>query len=122
MGSRTRFFISEYLRLCPFPLDELPFLFVSASGFHLSRNAVKLMIRKTASSLPFDLSSHKLRHNFATNYCVDQMEQSGRVDIYRLMYIMGHEDIKTTNRYLHFACEILAGKGHISHLDLLDIL
>ena len=65
----------------------------------------------------FAISSHKLRHNFATNYCIDQYRTHGQVDIYRLMYLMGHEDIETTRRYLHMANEILASQGCISHLD-----
>lgn len=117
MGSRTRQYIQEYISLCPYAGDRL---FLDRYGNPLTCNAVKLMVSKLAGVVPFELSSHKLRHNFATNYCVDHMEQEGRVDIYKLMYIMGHEDIKTTERYLHFAYEILASKGHISHLDKLS--
>lgn len=40
-----------------------------------------------------------------------------RVDIYSLMYIMGHENIETTRRYLHLAMEIVASKESIFHLD-----
>ncbi len=114
MGRLTMQYIQEYLSLCPFSHDRL---FVNRHGGPLSGNAVKLMVTKLADRLPFELSSHKLRHNFATNYCIDHLEQDDHVDIYKLMYIMGHEDIKTTQRYLHFAYEILASKGHISHLD-----
>ena len=67
--------------------------------------------------LPFEFSSHKLRHNFATNYLLDQYERFGQMDIYQLMAIMGHEDISTTRRYLHEANGILAVRGCISHLD-----
>lgn len=116
MGSRTRQYIQEYISLCPYEGDRL---FLDRYGNPLTCNAVKLMVSRLSDLVPFELSSHKLRHNFATNYCVDHMEQEGRVDIYKLMYIMGHEDIKTTERYLHFAYEILASKGHISHLDKL---
>lgn len=77
----------------------------------------KKLVSKMAKKLPFELSSHKLRHNFATNYCLDQYNAYGQVDIYRLMYLMGHEDVSTTRRYLHFANEILASKGCISHVD-----
>ena len=116
IGEITRRYVQDYLRLCPYTLE---YLFVSREGRPLSGNAVKLMVSRLANDLPFELSSHKLRHNFATNYCIDHMEQEGQVDIYKLMYLMGHEDIKTTQRYLHFAYEILASRGHISHLDKL---
>ena len=39
------------------------------------------------------------------------------VDIYTLMVIMGHENVKTTEIYLHHAKEILAARQHVSHLD-----
>lgn len=34
-----------------------------------------------------------------------------------LMAIMGHENVKTTERYLHFTMQIPASRQHISHLD-----
>lgn len=114
LGQLTRYFLQEYLSCCPFS-DEIVFL--NRRGKPLTCNAVKLFISRLADSLPFELSSHKLRHNFATNYCIDQYRTYGQVDIYRLMYLMGHEDVSTTRRYLHFANEILASQGCISHLD-----
>lgn len=69
--------------------------------------------------LPFEFSSHKLRHNFATNYLLNQYEMFGQMDIYQLMVVMGHEDISTTRRYLHQANNILSAKTYISHLDKL---
>ena len=114
LGNLTKKFLQGYLSSCPYRDDMI---FISLYGEPLSCNAVKLLISKLAASLPFELSSHKLRHNFATNYCLDQYEVNGQVDIYRLMYLMGHEDISTTKRYLHMANEILASRGCISHLD-----
>ena len=84
-------------------------------------DSVKHMVYKLADKLDFELSSHKLRHNFATNYCIDQYEARGQVDIYSLMYLMGHEDVETTQRYLHFAMEIIATRNHVSHLDKVAI-
>ncbi len=66
-----------------------------------------------------DFSSHKLRHNFATNYCIDHYEESGQADVYKLMHLMGHGNIKTTEIYLHFALDILSASSHFSHLDKL---
>lgn len=114
LGNLTKRFLQEYMSACPYDGDTI---FVNLCGELLSCNAVKLFISRLAASLPFELSSHKLRHNFATNYCLDQYEMNGQVDIYRLMYLMGHEDISTTKRYLHMANEILASRGCISHLD-----
>lgn len=116
LGSLTARFMKEYLSLCPFRSDKV---FVSRHGDDLTNNAVKLLISKISSELPFEFSSHKLRHNFATNYCIDQYEEHGQVDIYRLMILLGHEDIETTRRYLHHANEIISTKNCISHLDKL---
>lgn len=116
IGRLAAEYMQAYLDACPFRSD---FLFVTRQGKPLSCNSVKLMVSRLAAALPFDLSSHKLRHNFATNYCIDQYETNGSIDIYRLMYLMGHEDVETTRRYLHFAYEILASRGCISHLDMI---
>ena len=114
LGKLTQSLMRAYLSQCPYHSDSV---FVNRHGEPLTSNAVKLFVSKLAKNLPFELSSHKLRHNFATNYCIDQYEKYGQVDIYRLMYLMGHEEIETTKRYLHFAYEIIASRGCISHLD-----
>lgn len=119
LGKLTQYFMKEYTAACPFSSDAL---FVNRRGDPLTTNTVKLMVSRLADRLPFELSSHKLRHNFATNYCIDQYEHNCQVDIYRLMYLMGHEDVATTRRYLHFAYEIIASRNSISHLDKLNLL
>lgn len=114
LGGLTMRYMRDYLSLCPFSSEKV---FVNRYGGDLTNNAVKLLINKLSSQLPFELSSHKLRHNFATNYCIDQYEERGHVDIYKLMILLGHEDIETTRRYLHHANEIIGVKNSISHLD-----
>jgi len=114
LGALAARFMREYLERCPYTSDKL---FVNRYGRPLTCNAVKLLISKVSDLLDFELSSHKLRHNFATNYCIDQYEEYGQVDIYRLMILMGHEDVETTRRYLHHANEIIGTKNCISHLD-----
>ena len=49
-----------------------------------------------------DLSSHKLRHNFATNYYIDNLRETGNSNTYDLSILMGHESIETTKKYEHF--------------------
>lgn len=114
LGQLTQYCMREYLHLCPYSSE---WVFVTRRGEPLTCNAVKLMVSRIADTLPFELSSHKLRHNFATNYCIDQYDKYGQIDIYRLMYLMGHEEVETTRRYLHFAYEIISARGCISHLD-----
>lgn len=114
LGILAKEFLNRYRELCPFISDTV---FVTRTGNPITCNTIKLMVSKLAKKLPFELSSHKLRHNFATNYCLDQYEQTGQIDIYKLKYLMGHENIETTERYLHFAYEIIASRNSISHLD-----
>ena len=114
LGSFSRELVRDYIRCCPYRNE---YLFCDRTGEPITKNAVKLMISKLAKKLPFELTSHKLRHNFATNWCIDQHQKHRSVDVAQLMYIMGHNDIKTTQRYLHMAMEIIAGDAPISHLD-----
>lgn len=114
LGNLTIEYLKRYRQLCPFKSDDV---FLTRTGNPLTCNTVKLMVSKLAKKLPFELSSHKLRHNFATNYCLDQYERHGEIDIYKLRYLLGHENIETTERYLHFAYEIIASRSNISHLD-----
>lgn len=106
--------LQKYLEECPY---RSKYIFVNRFGDMLTRNAVKLLVGRLQKELPFDLSSHKLRHNFATNYCVDHYQEHGTMDAYKLMCLMGHEDMETTKRYLHHATEIIAAQEHLSHLD-----
>lgn len=114
VGYMSRLYLDRYLMHCPYRKE---WLFCDKTGRQLTRNAVKLLIGRLAKRLPFELSSHKLRHNFATNWCIDQYEKRGSVDLVQLMYIMGHNDLKTTQRYLHLAMELIAGDASVSHLD-----
>lgn len=114
LGRIASKYMLEYLQICPF---HERYFFVSRRGGQVSRDAVKHLVWKLAQKLPFEFSSHKLRHNFATNYCLDQYEMYGIVDIYKLMILMGHEDVKTTNRYLHIANQLIASRENISHMD-----
>lgn len=113
-GNISRHYVSLYNKLCPYECETL---FVNRRGEPLTTNSVKLFMQKISKKLPFPFSSHKLRHNFATNYCLNQYERYGRIDIYSLMLLMGHEDVETTRKYLHFAQQIIATQSSISHLD-----
>ena len=114
LGKIASFYMHQYSDLCPYHGE---YFFLSRYGNPVTRDAVKHFIWKLAQKLPFEFSSHKLRHNFATNYCIDQYEKHGFVDIYKLMILMGHEDVKTTNRYLHIANQIIVSRESVSHID-----
>ena len=56
---------------------------------------------------------HDLRHTFAT-----RLVHQG-IDLYKVQRLLGHRDIKTTQRYAHHYPESLRESGEI--LDTLDV-
>lgn len=120
VGKFTEYYIKNYLESAPhYLLERSESLFVTRSGEVLGRDTVKQLVSKLRKDLSYNFSCHKLRHNFATNYCLDQYGKYGKIDIYTLMVLLGHEDIQTTRRYLHLANQIIASKTNCSHLDLI---
>lgn len=115
LGYIASLFMDDYLSQCPYP--DTAYVFVDRLGRPLSGNAVRVFVNRLQKKLPFDLSSHKLRHNFATNYCVDNLRKNGNSCVYDLSILMGHESMETTKKYEHFAHEILAVENNHSHLD-----
>lgn len=114
VGRTTRKFLNAYLAKCPY---ESEYVFVGRRGENLTPNAVKQFMSKVAKKLSFSISSHKLRHNFATNFCLDQYNTVGAMDAYKLQIIMGHEDLTTTLGYIHEAQNIVASRQCVSHMD-----
>ena len=115
LGSVTSAYLKEYKKLCPFRSE---YVIVSRHGGSVTNNTIKQLVQKLKKSTGIDFSSHKLRHNFATNYCLDALERCGQCDAYTLQVLLGHEDVKTTERYLHYARSIVAAKNAHDHLDL----
>lgn len=107
-------FLDNYLAQCPF---QSQYVFLGNDGKPISANAIKQFTYKLQRQLPFEFSSHRLRHNFATNYCLDSLEQKKTTGVYDLSIIMGHASIETTKRYEHLAHELIAVNSCISHLD-----
>lgn len=116
LGKFALSLMDDYLNSCPF--TDNVYVFLDRRGNVLSGNAVRLFVNRLEKQLPFKLSSHKLRHNFATNYCIDHVRITGKSDVYDLSILMGHESIETTKKYEHFAHEIIAAENSISHLDI----
>ena len=114
LGSTTIQYLMQYKSLCPY---ENEFVFVERRGAPITNNAIKLLVQKIKKRTGIDFSSHKLRHNFATNFCKDSLEATGQCDAFTLQVIMGHEDIKTTEKYMHYASSMIASKNARSHLD-----
>lgn len=118
LGSMTINYLHMYLTACPY---HASYLFCDRCGNRITTNTVKQFMQKLKKKTKLkNLSSHKLRHNFATNYCVNQYQKNGNVDIYKLVELMGHEDIETTRIYLHLAQQYIASSGFISQLDTIS--
>ncbi len=115
LGNIAHILLEQYLSECPFKDSDL--VFQDRHGNELSGNAVRLFVYRLEQKLPFAFSSHKLRHNFATNYCIDNIKTKGTTCVYDLSILMGHESIETTKKYEHFAHEMVAAESRISHLD-----
>lgn len=114
-GKFTLHALNEYISLCPYNYD---YLMCRRRGEQLNNDTIKKMISKLKKRTGIkDLSSHKLRHNFATNYCIDGYMNEGYVDNEKLKIIMGHESLTTTEKYKHEALEIVSSSRFRSHLD-----
>ena len=114
IGSLALDLLDRYYTLCPYQNNTV---FVQKDGSPLSNNAVKLFTYRLQKKLGFKFSSHGLRHNFATHYILDNLEERHTSGVYDLSILMGHESIETTKRYEHIAHELIAVKSCNSHLD-----
>ena len=115
VGNVSIKFLEMYCKTCPYDINK--YVFLDRYGDLLTNNAVKLFMSKIANKLDFPFSFFLLRHNFATNFCIMQYKNNGKVDLYQLAVLMGHEDIKTTMKYLHLAQQIMLANINISYLD-----
>lgn len=77
-------------------------LFVSSSGFPLTRQAVYLIVSESAEKCGLEgVSPHTLRHSFATHLVQNS------ADIRSVQQMLGHADISTTQIYTHMTSEQL---------------
>jgi len=86
----------------------------------LSRHSAQKMIlkRKEKTSIKKQVSTHTMRHTFATHTFATHMLESG-VDIRRIQLMLGHRSLRTTAKYLHVASNYLhEAKTPLDTLDL----
>lgn len=101
--------LDEYVRRAHLP--ETSHLFISRLGKRLSGRSVELLLKKyvKASSIPFDISPHKLRHTFATH-----MLDAG-ADLRSVQELLGHASLSTTQIYTHVTRSRLADAYRMAH-------
>ena len=93
-------FLEEYIALrSELPQSDSPYLFVSHvfkqdTGWQLTRQGVNYIVGKHTENAGQKLSSHKLRHWYATTLL------NNGVDINTVKDNLGHENIATTQIYL----------------------
>lgn len=79
--------------------EEKKFLFISAKNRKINQRTVEMLIKKHVQSsglTNLKYTPHKLRHTAAT-----LMYKHGGVDIRSIQGILGHENISTTQIYVH---------------------
>jgi integrase len=87
-------------------------VFHSKCGTKIDKHNLRraLVIAKEKAGIE-DFTFHGLRHTFAT-----RLAQSG-VDLYKISKLLGHKDIKTTQRYAHHCPESLRDGVDILEVD-----
>ena len=88
------------------------FVFLNSKGkkinAHNLRVAFHIVLRKAGIN---DFSFHDIRHSFAT-----RLTQAG-VDLYKISKLLGHKDIKVTQRYAHHCPDSLRDGVEMLEVD-----
>jgi integrase len=83
--------------ICGLPVSLDGLVFPGAEGHYLDRSALRRRYRKAQADAGLrPLRFHDLRHTFATTMI-------GRTSVRRVQEWMGHSDLHSTMRYLHYA-------------------
>lgn len=88
------------------------FLFLTSGNEPINNNVIRQMFRRLKSGSGIErIHPHLLRHTFATSYILN----GGDLESLRLL--LGHDDIGTTQKYLHLANAYMFAGGDIYRID-----
>jgi site-specific recombinase XerD len=77
--------------------DDAKYLFCTEQGRPLNRTRLRVIIAHIGRRAGFQCYPHRVRHTFALLY----LKLKG--DPYSLQYLLGHEDMTMTRRYVKIA-------------------
>ena len=115
IGQFTLQLLLDYICKCPYHIEDNVFL--SQHGQPLTENAVKVFMNRLKHKTKLDICCHKLRHNFTTESLIRSYNTKGVMNTEVLQYMLGHNDIRTTQQYVHIAFEQIIAKNFDSRLD-----
>ena len=88
------------------------FVFLNCNGEKINSNVLRTAFYSVLKKVGIeDFRLHDLRHSFAT-----RLAQAG-VDIYKISKLLGHKDIKMTQRYAHHCPDSLRDGVEILESD-----
>lgn len=91
------------------------YFFLTGKGKPITNGGVNSFLRRLKIRTGIArLHAHLFRHTFATNFLIH-----GLGDVYELSRILGHSEIRTTEKYLQLASyyTIIEKRGKLSYLD-----